>query len=342
MRSQKLKSSAGFEKCAQNGHGLTVRPKELASSSLAWLHGIRALCAFQKPAQNGHASGGQVRRVSLLTGAASGRLCALVLACGLPLAAQYARPKLTNGIGIDQKLNSPVPLDLTFQDESNQSVPLRTYFGDKPVLIELVYFKCTSLCPMSVRESVTSLRRVSLEPGKDYDVLVVSFDPKDTPQIAAEKKAEYAAEFGRSSFNSGWHFLTGSQDSIARLASAVGFKYRWDDATKQFVHAGGIMIATPDGHLSRYFYGIQYAPQDLRMALVEASKHKIGSPVDYITLFCFHYDATQGKYTLAIVNLLKLASGSTLVGLIALLYFLIRRDKGRKDQTPWKEVRHAG
>jgi protein SCO1/2 len=195
---------------------------------------------------------------------------------------------------------------------------------------------------MSVRESVTSLRRVTLEPGKDYDVVVVSFDPADTPQIAAEKKADYARQFGRQSFNSGWHFLTGSQDSISRLASAVGFKYRWDDATKQFVHAGGIMVATPDGHLSRYFYGIQYAPQDLRMALVEASEHKIGSPADYITLFCFHYDATQGKYTLAIVNLLKLASAATLCGLLILIYFLMRRDKNRRERMPWKEVRHAG
>lgn len=267
---------------------------------------------------------------------------ALLFACGLPLAAQYPRPKLTNGIGIEQKLNSPVPLDLSFHDESGQLVPLRTYFGDKPVVIELVYFKCPSLCPMSVRESVTGLRRVALEPGKDYDVVVVSFDPADTPQIAAEKKADYARQFGRQSFNSGWHFLTGSQDSISRLASAVGFKYRWDDATKQFVHAGGIMIATPDGHLSRYFYGIQYAPQDLRMALVEASEHKIGSPADYITLFCFHYDATQGKYTLAIVNLLKLASAATLGGLLILLYFLTRRDKNRRERMPWKEVRHAG
>lgn len=267
---------------------------------------------------------------------------ALLLAAGLPLAAQYARPKLTKGIGIEQKLNSPVPLDLTFRDESNQFVPLRTYFGDKPVVIELVYFKCTSLCPMSVRESVTSLRRVSLEPGRDYDVVVVSFDPADTPQIAAQKKADYAAEFGRASFNSGWHFLTGNQDSISRLASAVGFKYRWDNGTKQFVHAGGIMIATPDGHLSRYFYGIQYAPQDMRMALVEASQHKIGSPVDYITLFCFHYDATQGKYTLAIVNLLKAAAGATLTGLLVLLFVLTRgRGADTRQRMPWKEVRHA-
>jgi protein SCO1 len=250
--------------------------------------------------------------------------------------AQYGRPKMTEGVGIDQKLNAPVPLDLSFRDEANQLVPLRTYFGDKPVVIEMVYFTCTSLCPMSINESVNGLRRVSLEPGRDYDVIVVSFDPADTPQMAAEKKAEYAKVFGRASFNAGWHFLTGSQDSISRLAAAIGWRYHWDDPSKQFVHAGGIMVATPEGKLSRYFYGIQYAPQDLRMSLVEASQHRIGSPIDYVLLFCFHYDATQGKYSLAIVNLLKLAAGATILALGILIYFLMRKDKN------WKEVRHVG
>ncbi len=268
-------------------------------------------------------------------------LAAFALAAS-SLQAQYARPKLTKDVGIDQKLQAPVPLDLTFRDESNQLVPLRTYFGDKPVVLELVYFNCTSLCPMSINESITSLKRVALEPAKDYDVVVVSFDPADTPEIARKKKAEYAAQFGRPSFNAGWHFLTGTQDSISRLASAVGFRYRWDAGTKQFVHAGAIMVATPEGKLSRYFYGIQYAPQDLRMALVDAAQHKIGSPVDYVLLFCFHYDATQGKYTLAVVNLLKLAGGVTLLALSVLLLYLMRNEKNKKKAAAWKEVRHVG
>ena len=258
------------------------------------------------------------------------------------MSAQYARPKITNGVGIDQNLNAPVPLDLVFRDETNRVVPLRTYFGDKPVVIEMVYFGCTSLCPKSIYESVTALRRVALEPGRDYDVVVVSFDPKDTPAIATQEKATYAKLFERSSFQQGWHFLTGQQASITRLADAIGFHYRWDDPTKQFVHAGGIMVATPDGKLSRYFYGIQYAPQDLRMALVEASQHKIGSPVDYVLLFCFRYDASQGKYTLAILNLLKLAGCLTVVGLAGLIYFLMLSDKRKKSRVTWKEVRHVG
>jgi protein SCO1/2 len=254
------------------------------------------------------------------------------------LPAQYPRPTITKGVDIEQKLNSPVPLDLVFRDESGQPVPLRTYFGDKPVVIQFVYFKCLSLCPLSLHEAVTSLRRVPLEAGKDYNVVVVSFDPAETPALAAERKASYAKEFGRAGFDSGWHFLTGSQESIGQLASAIGFHYRWDEKTHQFIHAGGIMVATPKGRLSRYFYGIQYSPADLRMALVDASQHKIGSPVDYILLFCFHYDATQGKYTLAIVNLLKIAGGLTVLMLGGLVFFLMRSDRKRNDSPMgWKE-----
>src|SRR3954465_14084425 len=162
---------------------------------------------------------------------------ALLLTSALFMDAQYARPGLTKGIKIKQKLNAPVPLDLVFHDESGQAVPLRTYFGEKPVVLELVYFKCPSLCPMSMRETVMSLRRVPMQTGIDYDVVVVSFDPADTPAAAREKKAEYGKMFGRAGFDNGWHFLTGSQDSITKLASAVGFGYRWDEGTKQFIHA---------------------------------------------------------------------------------------------------------
>ena len=259
------------------------------------------------------------------------------------LSAQYARPKITNGVTIEQKLNSPVPLDLVFHDEQNQIVPLRTYFGEKPVVLSLVYFNCPNLCPMSLHETVESLRRVALEPGRDYNVVVVSFDPADTPAIAEKTKIKYKAQFGnKAGYDAGWHFLTGDQHSISKLADAVGFRYRWDDATKQFIHAGGIMVATPDGKLSRYFYGVDYAPADLRMALVDASSHKIGSPVDYVLLFCFHYNAAQGKYTLAIFKLLKLGGALTMLALFAGLYFLMRNDKEKKIPTNWKEAHHVG
>jgi protein SCO1/2 len=256
--------------------------------------------------------------------------------------AQYARPKITNGVALEQKLNSPIPLDLVFHDENNQTVALWKYFRDKPVLLSMVYFNCPSLCPMSLHEMVTSLKRVPLVPGRDYSVVVVSFDPRDTPRDAALTKTKYEAEFGgRPGYRAGWHFLTGDQQTISKLAAAVGFRYRWDNTSKQFIHAGGIMAATPEGKLSRYFYGINYAPADLRMALVEASQHKIGSPVDYILLFCFHYDPVQGKYSLAILKLLKVAGAVTLLGLIFGIYYLMRDDK-KKTRTAWEEAHHVG
>jgi protein SCO1 len=268
----------------------------------------------------------------------------MVSASVLPMPAQYARPAITRGVNLEQKLNAPVPLDLVFHDESGQSVPLRTYFGDKPVVLEMVYFTCPSLCPMSMHESVVSLKRVPLVAGLDYDVVIVSFDPKDTPAMAVEKKATYKKEFGRAGFDSGFHFLTGGQDSISKLASAIGFGYRYDSSTKQFIHAAGIMVATPDGKMSRYFYGIDYSPTDLRMALVDASRHKISSPVDYVLQFCFHYDAAQGKYTLAILNILKFAGFLTVLLLAGLVYLLMRTNN--KAQQPrrkgWKEARHVG
>lgn len=259
--------------------------------------------------------------------------------------AQYPRPKVANGVTIEQNLNKPVPLDAVFHDESGQQVALWKYFQNRPVVISLVYFNCPSLCPMSLHETVNSLKRVPLTPGKDYSVVVVSFDPKDTLREAALTKTKYKAQFGaRPGYDQGFHFLTGDQQNIARLANAVGFRYRYDDASKQFIHAGGIMVATPDGKLSRYFYGIDYAPADLRMALVDASQHKIGSPVDYVLLFCFHYDAAQGKYTLAIVNLLKVAGIATLLVLITGIYFLMRDDKKKKNKRPaaWKEAHRVG
>ena len=280
-----------------------------------------------------------------------------VLLAASTVSAQYARPKVTNGVTIEQKLNKPVPLDSVFRDESGQTVALWKFFRDKPVVLSLVYFNCPSLCPMSLHETVTSLRRVALEPGRDYNVVVVSFDPNDTPRQAQLTKTKYKAEFGnRTGYDAGWHFLTGDQASISRLADAVGFRYRWDKSTRQFIHAGGVMVATPEGKLSRYFYGIDYAPADLRMALVDASQHKIGSPVDYVLLFCFHYDATQGRYTLAIINVLKIAGGLTLLLLGGLLYLLMRDEKKKRtgrassplcalpEEDPrraWTEAHHA-
>ena len=256
--------------------------------------------------------------------------------------AQYARPAITRGVDLKQKLDSQIPLDLVFKDETGDAKPLRVYFGDKPVLLSLVYFKCASVCPMSMRETTLALSRLPLKPGTDYNVLVVSFDPKDTPEAAAEQKVKYSKEFRQEGFGAGFHFLTGSQDAISKLTEAVGWKYAWDQRTQQFAHAAGIMVATPEGKLSRYFYGIAYASPDVRMALVEASQHKIGSPADYILLFCFHYDETQGKYTLAITNILKLAGALTVLLLGGLIYILMRNEKKERAEMNWKRVPHVG
>jgi protein SCO1/2 len=233
------------------------------------------------------------------------------------------------GIGIDQKLNSPVPLDLMFKDDTGQTVPLRTYFGDKPVILAPVYYNCPGLCGLTLSDLVHALRHVDLTAGKDYSVVVVSIDPKETPALASAKKAIYRPMFAKPGFDAGWHFLTGDQNAISQLTSAVGFHYRWDDETHQFVHAAGVMIATPDGKLSRYFYGIHYSPTDVRLSLVEASAHKIGSAVDYVLLFCCPYDPLTGKYTVAIYNVLKLAGSVTVLCMGGLVFVLMRSAKKR-------------
>jgi len=256
--------------------------------------------------------------------------------------AQFARPAIARGVDLKQNLNGQIPLDLVFKDETGEAKPLRAYFGDKPVLLSLVYFKCASVCPMSMRETTMSLSRLPLKPGTDYNVLIVSFDPQDTPAVAAEQKAKYADDFHRSGFGDGFHFLTGSQDAITKLTEAVGWKYVWDEKTRQFAHAAGIMVATPEGRLSRYLYGVAYASADVRMALVEAAKHKIGSPADYILLFCFHWDESQGKYTLAITNIMKLAAALTLLLLVGFIFISLRNEKKGQSEMNWKKVPHVG
>jgi protein SCO1/2 len=270
---------------------------------------------------------------------------ALLLAGSCILSAQYGETNARTqgfvskkGVGIEQKLNSSVPLDLVFTDEANHAVPLRTYFGNRPVVLAMVYYDCPGLCGLTLSNLVHSLKQVSLEPANDYNVVIVSFNPAEKPALATAKKAKYAESFGKPSFNAGWHFLTGDQQAIGKLASAIGFRYRWDEPTHQFVHAAGIMVATPAGKLARYFYGIQYAPTDLRLSLVEASADKIGSPVDSILLFCCPYDPLTGKYTLTIYTVLKLAGGITLLCLLGFILLLTRAGKKRNEYALSKEA----
>lgn len=276
------------------------------------------------------------------------RSLALLLAGSFLLCAQYGETSARyqsfvskKGVGIEQKLNSSIPLDLLFTDETNHAVPLRTYFGDKPVVMAMVYYDCPGLCGLTLSDLVHSLKQVNLEPARDYNVVIVSFNPAEKPVLAAAKKAKYAESFGKPSFNAGWHFLTGDQQAIKKLSSALGFSYRWDQPTHQFVHAAGIMVATPAGKLSRYFYGIQYAPTDLRLSIVEASADKIGSPIDYVLLFCCPYDPLTGKYTVTIYTILKLAGGITLFSLLGLIFLLTRAGK-KRNEHPFPQEATAG
>lgn len=253
------------------------------------------------------------------------------------LAASVLPPALRN-IGVDQKLNEQIPLNLTFRDEAGRELPLSTYFGSRPVVLSLVYYQCPMLCTQVLNGLVTSLRGMSLESGSDFEVVIVSIDPTETPQLAATKKASYLRRYSKGS--AGWHFLTGAEPQIKQLAQAVGFRYAYDPKTKQYAHASAIMVATPGGRLSRYFYGIEYPPRDLRLGLVEASENKIGSPVDQILLYCYHYDPNTGKYSAIVMNIVRLAGALTLLILLPLLIWLWRADlTGRRPLTPRRAAR---
>jgi len=251
----------------------------------------------------------------------------------LATAAAVLPPGLRN-VSLEQRLNQQVPLNLTFRDDSGREMPLSSYFGGKPVILAMVYYQCPMLCTQILNGLAISLRAMSLESGRDFEVVAVSIDPTETPDLAARKKTEYLRRYAKSS--TGWHFLTGAEPQIHQLAEAVGFRYAYDPRTKQYAHASAIMVLTPEGRLSRYFYGIEYAPRDLRLGLVEASQGRIGSPVDQVLLYCYHYDPTTGKYSAIVMNIIRLAGAFTIVIFGSLLVWIWRRDlrRGREASLP--------
>lgn len=236
------------------------------------------------------------------------------------------RPALLKDVGVDQKLNESIPLDLQFKDEHGNPVELRQYFGSKPVILSLVYYNCPMLCTQVLNGLERSLKELSLEIGKDYTVVTVSIDPAEQPALAGAKQELYTGLYGRAGAAQGWHFLTGAEPQIKGLARAVGFRYAYDPDSKQFAHASVIMLLTPDGRISRYFYGITYPSRDLRLGLVDASEGKIGTPVDAILLFCYHYDPGTGKYGLIISRVIQIAGGLTILILGGLIFILGRRE----------------
>lgn len=236
------------------------------------------------------------------------------------------RPELLKEVGVDQKLNESIPLGLKFNDEKGKQVDLRQYFGSKPVILSLVYYNCPMLCTQVLNGLERSLKEVSLDLGKDYAVVTVSIDPTERPVLASAKQELYTGMYGRPGAAQGWHFLTGDEPQIKQLASAVGFRYAYDPESKQFAHASAIMLLTPEGKLSRYFYGITYPSRDLRLGLDEASEGKIGSAVDAVLLFCYHYDPATGKYGLVISHVIQIAGGLTVLGVGGLILLLSRRE----------------
>ena len=233
--------------------------------------------------------------------------------------------RLLENVGIEQRLGEQLPLDLVFRDETGSPVRLGGYFGKKPVVLTLVYYNCPMLCNQVLNGLTSALDVVSFDIGKEFDVVTVSFDPRETPQLAGSKKETYIEWYKRAGAAEGWHFLTGDRASIEKLTSAVGFHYKFDQSTDQFIHASGIMIATSQGKLARYFYGIEYAPKDLRLGLIEASDNRIGNPVDRLLLYCFHYDPAAGKYGAVAMNILRLAGIATIAGIAGMFWLLRRR-----------------
>ena len=237
-------------------------------------------------------------------------------------ATESGLPKALREVAIEQRLCEQVPLDAQFRDETGRAVQLGEYFQSRPIVLVLAYYDCPMLCTQVLNGTVSTLKVLPFDAGKEFDVVVVSFDPRETHALAAAKKELYIEQYKRAGAAQGWHFLTGDAPSIKRLTEAVGFKYYYDEETKQFAHASAIMIVTPQGKLSHYFYGIEYAPKDVRLSLVEASASRIGSPVDQLMLYCYHYDPATGKYGMAIMNVVRIAGVLTVVGILALLIFL--------------------
>jgi protein SCO1 len=268
--------------------------------------------------------------VLLASGFVSIALLAYPAGCGAQLTGPIqnigVRPELLKDVGIDQKLNDSIPLDLVFRDEHGRAVRLSEFFGQKPVVLALVYYDCPMLCTQVLNGLDRSLRDVPMDIGKDFNVLTVSIDPSETPKLASAKHDLYTGIYGRPGAAEGWHFLTGEESQIRPLANAVGFRYAYDADSKQFAHASAVMVLTAEGKISRYFYGITYPGRDMRLGLVEASEGKIGSPVDQVLLFCYHYDPATGKYGLLISRVIK-AGGLLTVLAIGILVLALSRNE---------------
>jgi len=239
-----------------------------------------------------------------------------------------AVPAPLREIGFDQNIGDVVPLDASFRDEGGRAVRLGDYFARRPVVMVFAYYECPMLCTLAINGLASALSTLSLTAGQDFDVVIVSFDPRDTSAAAAAKKAAYLKRYNRPGAEAGWHFLSGDRESIDRVAKAAGFRYAWDAATQQFAHPAGAIVLTPEGRLARYLFGIEYGPRDLRFALVEASAGNVGSRVDALLLYCYHYDPITGRYGFAVMQAVRLGGAATVLALGTFIFVMLRRERG--------------
>ena len=243
------------------------------------------------------------------------------------------KPPILTRVGIDQRLNSQVPLDLPFVDEAGRPVKLGDFFGKRPVILALVYYECPMLCTQVLNGLVAALGVMNFEPGREFDVVAVSFNPKEGPGLASQKKAAYLERYGRPQTAGGWHFLTGPEDSIRKLTHAIGFRYEYDEQIQQFAHGAGIEVLTPRGTISKYFYGIEFSARDIRLGLIEASEERIGTAIDDFLLLCYHYDPATGKYGAAVLRMVRVGGAAFVLALAAALTVSLRRERAR-SRTP--------
>jgi protein SCO1/2 len=246
------------------------------------------------------------------------------------------RPPRLENVGIEQHLDAQVPPDLVFFDDAGKTVRLGDYFGRKPLILNLVYYNCTMLCGEALAGLASAMRLVKFDVGNEFDVVTVSFDPRETPEMGAAKKKDYVTRYGRANAAVGWHFLTGHPASINALTKVVGFQYQYDPKSNQYAHATAIMVLTPQGRISRYFYGVDFPPKDLRMGLVEAAQGKIGNAVDAVLLYCYHYNPETGKYGAVVANILRLAAAVTILIMGIFLFILWRLDLSVSRKTAAK------
>jgi protein SCO1/2 len=266
-------------------------------------------------------------------------IAALTLFASPIFAQQPGPPPILREVSIAQRLNEPIPPEIAFRDENGRTVHLGDYFGTKPIVLSLVYFDCPALCTEVLNGELRTMKAITLDLGKDFDAITVSFEPKDTPELAKAKRDVYAGQYGRPGARENWHFLTGDQPSIDALTQAAGFHYAYDSGSRQYAHAAAILVLTPHGRIARYFYGVQYPGRDVRLGLVEASEGKIGTPTDHALLYCYQYDPATGKYGLVVMNVVRAAGVLTVLVLGIFMFVMFRRERNHPSGPPAVRVK---